>query len=242
VACTASKDSAPAASRSSAPTSRLAISALKAPLKVSGTGITPALGLGSGWLVCHPRTWARSPSWLCSPLSRNLVVAGGHRLDAARGRMGDSDCPSPDVTAPLRPAERADSCRRRPTPIATPPDPYRSGRRSSPCAGPRGAPPRGGVAMIVPFLHSPKRAGHGGRSTPVPCQYDPTPKRVRGQVPCRPPLETTSPQLHHGGLARLSPAFPRLCDRFARRLRSRTVALGCPAGVSPLQRSSCRSS
>ena len=42
-------------------------------------------------------------------------------------------------------------------------------------------------AMIVPFLHSPKRAGHRGRSTPVPCQYDPTPKRVRSQVPCRPP-------------------------------------------------------
>ena len=54
VACTASPDSAPAASRSSAPTSRLAISALEAPLKFRAPGITLALGLGIGWLVCHP--------------------------------------------------------------------------------------------------------------------------------------------------------------------------------------------
>ena len=59
----------------------------------------------------------------------------------------------------------------------------------------------GGVVLVLAFgvhllprrCHDrpvsafPEKAGHRGRSTPVPCQYDPTPKRVRSQVPRRPP-------------------------------------------------------
>ena len=186
VASTASPGSARGASRSSSPTSRLAISALEAPLRFRAP-VPLALGRGSGWLVCHAVGLGEVvASRLCSPLSAQPRCGPGvNAWTLLEGRMSNSGCPSPGVSAPLRPADPADSCRRRPTTIPTPPGLYRRGRRKSPCAGRRRATPRRGVAMTVPFRHSPQ-GGRAGRSTPVPCQYRPQPpKRVPSQVPCR---------------------------------------------------------
>ena len=85
VASTASPGSARGASRSSSPTSRLAISALEAPLGFGHRSRWPLGVVAAGWCAT-PWAWARwSPRGCAHRCRRNLVAAGGQRLDAARG-------------------------------------------------------------------------------------------------------------------------------------------------------------